>query len=1072
MTVFRGTLWRHYRSGKTRPYKMQDKAIGAMKQTSGYNSLHRAGLGSIGMGHVARLGRGGIGSKFALEANDHAFPLLSDKNYGHQDQSADTKWVQLMNYMPKRSKGTPPWWRGADSYSPLYAEQGRYEYQRYLQIARFPSDYKRDFFGFLTELRKVGVASFTYDTPQQVIQILLRMIVDNFLPQHVHYHVAMEKLIDWQEWSMVREVWKIMERQQTFPDDLCLCQYMIASIYAQEPSWAMEAWNRYGTEKKFLQWGEVDPKPVSRVPFTLNRDELIHLPKWKKHFEHDPNLDVTDRNRFNKTRQLYLSMALSMLSGEQFHLFLTFFKELRINLLTTPTPIPEPPSRIHQKVRGGWDPFLEQKSPHALSPWGVEPLGTPDEHRHGRAPTQTDRANAVNLMSGTELGSVGSLEGRRFLNIDTHQGIDHADASVLGGAGGNDVLGWLTSDLNMKEMGLMSNDQFLCYSVGKVINVLTWKVMQRVQRREKRRRQRVLLLAKAPGGVMSGASAIGTPRFTAGGATGGVMSEACSSPLFSLGKRVKKNAKKGSKKPPAVAASSLLVDQISGKSVLLVDGQLKPAEAAATTNKNSKSGKITSGPGGLKKKSTAGKKSLAATKKQKMTLKRIGIYHSRRTAWKFIEKMFQKTVDALGPKYLDIDTKHLYATLMEAKSRLLGPKHCSGKAMYDYMRTLQGTKQMVASRLASTTTTDGGAATTKESASADMYRILLEHCAREGHYFTTGGFTAIGVDGMEDVLVDQAAPQLEAQMSLLCSLTPTTGAATTTAATTAGAVAAAGAPFNPQVQMKFIHDLLNEMNSHRAFVWSTDLHLAVMENLLVCGTMTVSDYFVQNVLRQHRWEDIRFGHILYSEFRKSTTLELWSEKTKRLIVWFCRYKITIPESLKRRIENDYDKIKVETRSLKELVEFSFRDMGEKKWHQDPRAQLPNPVMDTVSHALPFPDRDTGYPNAYGDLGQWRSPESGVKGPRFYAPAMDGEDNHRGYTAEWKDNTAPTGDVKLASPWDQKYKLMNRGKHPSYDAVYAGPFPQIFPSKVNWKKPTRWDFHNIESQSKYIMNGPY
>merc|ERR1712000_251831 len=106
------------------------------------------------------------------------------------------------------------------------------------------------------------------------------------------------------------------------------------------------------------------------------------------------------------------------------------------------------------------------------------------------------------------------------------------------------------------------------------------------------------------------------------------------------------------------------------------------------------------------------------------------------------------------------------------------------------------------------------------------------------------------------------------------------------------------------------------------------------------------------------------------------------------------------------IEDDYDTIQVQTRSFRDVAIFAFRDAAERKESQDPASQLPNPVMDYVSHALPFPDRDTGYPNEYGDIGQWREPSSGIKGPEFWTAKMH-DDAQKGYHGEWKEQTATT-----------------------------------------------------------------
>src|SRR3569833_1440883 len=123
-----------HRTGRLRGYVLKDATLTYGSSSGGYRTLRRAGLG---VSSNANPVRPRIANLNATEPTKHAFPLLSHTDFGYQDHAANTKWIELANYMPKRNKGLPPWWRGADTYSPLYCEQGRYEYQRYMMVARF-----------------------------------------------------------------------------------------------------------------------------------------------------------------------------------------------------------------------------------------------------------------------------------------------------------------------------------------------------------------------------------------------------------------------------------------------------------------------------------------------------------------------------------------------------------------------------------------------------------------------------------------------------------------------------------------------------------------------------------------------------------------------------------------------------------------------------------------------------------------------------------------------------------------------------------------------------------------------
>lgn len=800
-----------HRTGSLRGYVLHDATLSYAKSRGGFRSLLRSGVSVTPHGGHARPR---VGDLNATEGTKHAFPLLTHTDFGYQDHAANTKWIELANYMPKRAKGTPPWWRGADTYSPLYAEQGRFEYQRYMMVSRFPSHYKKHFQSFLGSIRRAGVAAGSEEIlrvgsasaareerrragynpptlPQEALHFLLRMIVDNFNPQHAHYLAAMRSLMGCGEFSMARDVWRIMERQQTWPDDKLLACYLELCGLAGEKTWAAECWNRYCSEKTFLSPGEADPKPVSRVPFTLNRDELLYLPKWKKHFDHDPNLDVADLNRFNTTREIYRQMCVAMISCDgEMSLFETFFSALETAMLSTPTPVPEPPNpqMMAYQHRWGADPNLDVR------------------RRKQWAPTDV----TSNTKQHCEIAEMNA----RFL----------------------------------------SNAQFLVRTVTDCI--------------------------------------------------------------------------------------------------------------AAFGNKHSTS----------------------------------------KEAVDFGEKMLARLQNTLGPKKFSSVSKHsLYATLLcVARTTSSASVTMSGDSLLEMLNRLYRSNN------------DGGE---KEAVHAACYLEVLRGYADE------------------------------------CSSSDSDKAV-----------------FDARKIISSVTQLVTQLADSPNFEWTADHHLAVVQILSRCGTMTANKYFVANVLRKFRWSG-EFCAPLYLEYRRHAEVDEWAELTKRMLVWTERYGAAVPESCKRLIERDYDTIKVQVRSFREVAVFSFRDASERKEAQDPATQLSNPVMDYVSHALPFPDRDTGYPNEYGDIGQWRDPASGIKGPPLYSPAMP-EDAQRGFTGEWRENTATANAVKMPAPWDRKYAEYNRGRHPSYDQIYAGQYPELTPGRHDFRRPTRWDFQNIESQSKRKWSGPY
>lgn len=859
---------RHHRSGKARAFVFRDPSLRLLRAGSGFQQLKRMGMPS-----QSTLGYQKVDHFYANSQYQHAWPLLTHDDFGNSDQSNDTKNIMYSMYMPKRNKGTAPWFRGADTYSVKYSEQGRFEYQRYLMINRFPSEYKKHFLRFLTNMKSASPRPGSPVLPQEALHWLLRMIVDNFNPQHVHYIAAMRVLLEAGEVDMGRDVWKIMERQQTCPDTSTLCAYLDLCLAANEPTWAFQAWNRYGNELRFLEPGEVDPKPITRTPFSLTREELLYLPKWKKHFDHDPNLDVPDLNRFNRTREVYLKMAKIMLrSGTETDLFLHFWRTLVEAMRTTPTPVPEPPNP-HMIRRPRWQPFEHCPSPHQ-SPWRVQ---------------NNRRVKAL----GPSESTIDQMNSRYF-----------------------------------------TNQQFLVHAVRECIEV-----------------------------VLTGWAHRGTP------------------------------VTESPNTPGASSTSSTTDESASTKSTPLYQRSAEEVLAFCEETLLSVLRPPTNGGGS-----------------------------SEETP---------PVVQAAA-----LDERALLQTVLRLH-RIV--KHASGSELLQFAHSF--TLSSAASGTLPSSQPPRAALCTAH------YLEVLKGLADEGAF-------------------ELVKPPLPSSAALKSKGTRDPCASPTSYRYLRPA-------FDPKAVMKQLALVLQEIQSQPYLTWSADLHLEVVKVLVRCGTMKGNEYFVNHVLRQFEWS-CSFLEELYLEYRRHEDVELWAELTKRALVWTARYDVVVSEKLKRLIEDDYSFIGVQTRTFRELAVFQFKDVEEKRMEKQMSSALPNPWIDYVSHALPFPDRDAGYPDEFGDIGQWRAPGgpgSPVKGPGFYAPPMEGE-HLRGYTAEWRDLKNPMRPPTFPDPWEKKYAQYARGQHPSYDMVYAGPMPQIFPERYNFRKPTRWDYHDIEKQGKFKISGPY
>jgi len=169
-----------------RGFLLKDPSLSLLNNTSSYRNLKRTGShGANSFGKSSPK----VGDLYGTAQYQHAFPLLSHADLGHNDHSNNTHNIMLSMYMPKRNRGTAPWFRGADTYSVKYSEQSRYEYLRYMMINRFPAEYRSQFLkflGYIAASRKRSssrqTSASTVVLPQEALHWLLRMIIDNFNP--------------------------------------------------------------------------------------------------------------------------------------------------------------------------------------------------------------------------------------------------------------------------------------------------------------------------------------------------------------------------------------------------------------------------------------------------------------------------------------------------------------------------------------------------------------------------------------------------------------------------------------------------------------------------------------------------------------------------------------------------------------------------------------------------------------------------------------------------------------------------------------------------------------------------
>eukprot|EP01059_Diplonema_ambulator_P000931 TRINITY_DN10721_c0_g1_i2.p1 TRINITY_DN10721_c0_g1~~TRINITY_DN10721_c0_g1_i2.p1 ORF type:complete len:676 (+),score=180.41 TRINITY_DN10721_c0_g1_i2:1007-3034(+) len=161
-------------------------------------------------------------------------------------------------------------------------------------------------------------------------------------PTHDHYREVLIGSVKWDEPQTAKDCWALMDRQGLMPDDKTLCCFFEVCAAFKLKDLALQAWNRYCNEFQFLEEGEEDPKPITRTKHTLSRDDHYTLPWWKKQWHYDPNEDIPDSHRYNRTRDIYSSAMTAMLACGEVGLADQILSVLEAKLPTTPTPIGEP----------------------------------------------------------------------------------------------------------------------------------------------------------------------------------------------------------------------------------------------------------------------------------------------------------------------------------------------------------------------------------------------------------------------------------------------------------------------------------------------------------------------------------------------------------------------------------------------------------------------------------------------------------------------------------------------------------------------------------------------------------
>eukprot|EP01061_Rhynchopus_euleeides_P013301 TRINITY_DN23235_c0_g1_i1.p2 TRINITY_DN23235_c0_g1~~TRINITY_DN23235_c0_g1_i1.p2 ORF type:complete len:706 (+),score=256.08 TRINITY_DN23235_c0_g1_i1:96-2213(+) len=230
---------------------------------------------------------------------------------------------------------------GADVHNKWTASQmENYEHiqQAHTVVMKSPHDVTQNRNRKLEKIR----AEVQAGRPLWALDCLQEMYEEELTPLPDHYRAVLNGAVLWDEPDTALDCWRLMERQGLIPDDKTLCCWFETCAAFKFREEALKAWNKYCTEFAFLEAGEADPKPVVRERHSLTRDDLYNLPWWQKRWSYDPNVDVADNHRFNRTREVFASAAAALEACGEPALRDNLFSVLQQKLLETPTPVAEP----------------------------------------------------------------------------------------------------------------------------------------------------------------------------------------------------------------------------------------------------------------------------------------------------------------------------------------------------------------------------------------------------------------------------------------------------------------------------------------------------------------------------------------------------------------------------------------------------------------------------------------------------------------------------------------------------------------------------------------------------------
>ena len=180
-----------------------------------------------------------------------------------------------------------------------------------------------------------------------VVDKLQIMILKQAPPQYEHYLAALDKLNALRHPEIGRLVWQMMEREKVIPNYELTSTMLRMCAETGNGDWALEVWNRYCTEAPWLDHASPDPAPMPdqlyRTLQSLTISELKELPMWAKVHHTHPNVKRAETDRWNVTRDVYLSMVRCMCTAGHAEIAETLLRVLEEKMQTTPTPKVRPP---------------------------------------------------------------------------------------------------------------------------------------------------------------------------------------------------------------------------------------------------------------------------------------------------------------------------------------------------------------------------------------------------------------------------------------------------------------------------------------------------------------------------------------------------------------------------------------------------------------------------------------------------------------------------------------------------------------------------------------------------------